>query len=90
MPGAAPGFSPMSYTCGREQGEDDPMNDMQVIRGARLRELPRPNRTYAQGRVCAHEGCETRLSVYNKAKYCWSHKPVTYPIVRGERKRTAA
>lgn len=61
-----------------------------VIRGARPRELPRPNRTYQEGRVCAQEGCQTRLSIYNKAKYCWAHAPVKFPLVRGERRRKAA
>jgi hypothetical protein len=57
------------------------------LRGSRPRELPRPNRTYSEGRVCAHEGCETRLSQYNKAQFCWAHVPVKYPLIRGERKR---
>jgi hypothetical protein len=61
-----------------------------VIKGARPRELPRPNRTYAQGRVCAEEGCETKISRYNKATYCWTHMPLTFPLVRGERKKKAA
>jgi hypothetical protein len=62
----------------------------QVIRGVRPRELPRPNRTYAQGRVCADPGCETRLSIYNKATHCWAHAPATFPLVRGQRRRKAA
>jgi hypothetical protein len=61
--------------------------DTMALRGSRPRELPRPNRTYGAGRVCAHEGCDTRLSQYNKATHCWAHAPVTYPLVRGERKR---
>jgi hypothetical protein len=66
------------------------MSDNQVVRGSRPRELPRPNRTYARGRVCAHEGCDTRISIYNKSPYCWAHAPLKYPLVRGERKRKAA
>jgi hypothetical protein len=61
-----------------------------VIRGARPKELPRPNRTYGDDRVCAEEGCETRISRYNKSKYCWSHIPLTFPLVRGERKKKRA
>lgn len=61
--------------------------DTMALRGSRPRELPPPNRTYGAGRVCAHEGCDTRLSQYNKATHCWAHAPVTYPLVRGERKR---
>ncbi len=57
------------------------------LRGTRPRELPRPNRTYGTDRVCAHEGCETRISRYNKAKHCYVHAPVRYPLVRGERKK---
>ena len=66
------------------------MSEMQAIRGARPRELPRPNRTYDRGRVCATDGCDTRLSIYNKSQYCWSLKPVTFPVTRGARRRKAA
>ena len=66
------------------------MSEMQAIRGARPRELPRPNRTYERDRVCAAEGCDTRLSIYNKAAYCWTHKPLTFPVSRGARRRKAA
>ena len=37
-----------------------------AYRGARIRELPRANRTYPGGRVCAAEGCSTKLSIYNR------------------------
>ena len=57
------------------------------LRGSRPRELPRPNRTYGTDRVCSNEECETRISQYNKAKFCWAHAPVKYPLVRGERKK---
>jgi hypothetical protein len=66
------------------------MSDSQMIRGSRPKELPRPNRTYGDGRVCAEEGCDTRISVYNRSNYCWVHAPVRFPIVRGQRKRKAA
>lgn len=65
------------------------MSDL-VVRGARPRELPRPNRTYGAGRVCAHPGCETRISMYNKADHCWAHAPLKFPLTRGERRRKAA
>ena len=61
-----------------------------VLRGSRPRELPRPNRTYSSDRVCAAEGCVTRLSVYNRASYCWTHTPTRFPLARGERRRKAA
>jgi hypothetical protein len=66
------------------------MSDQTTITGSRPRELPRPNRTYGQGRVCADEGCQTRLSMYNKSTYCWQHTPVRFPLVRGERRKKAA
>ncbi|HEV8572186.1 MAG TPA: hypothetical protein VGR49_03925 [Actinomycetota bacterium] len=66
------------------------MNETAAIKGSRPRELPRPNRTYKTGRVCAQEGCETRISMYNKAPYCWTHTPMKFPLVRGERKKKAA
>ncbi len=63
----------------------------EYIRGSRPRQLPRPSRTYGSDRVCDQEGCEPRISTYNKSKYCWSHAPVKYPLTRGERrKKTAA
>lgn len=63
------------------------MRENTVIRGSRPRELPRPNRVYREGRVCEHDGCETRISKYNKATFCWAHAPVRYPLTRGERKK---
>jgi hypothetical protein len=65
------------------------MTDL-VVKGNRARELPRPNRTYGRDRVCADPECETRVSVYNKSEYCWSHAPQRFPLVRGERRRKAA
>jgi hypothetical protein len=58
--------------------------------GTRIRELPRRNRTYPGGRVCAQEGCDTRLSVYNRSALCWQHEPVRPYFERGRRKREAA
>jgi len=57
-----------------------------MYRGARVRELPRANRTYTSGRVCATEGCTTKLSIYNKWSYCWQHEPVHTYISRGKRR----
>jgi len=59
-------------------------------RGASVRSLPRPNRQYHAGRVCAHPGCTTKLSVYNKWNHCWQHEPVHSYIPRGKRKRREA
>lgn len=60
------------------------------VKGSRPRELPRPNRTFEEGRVCASEDCGTRLSIYNRSDFCWQHTPVRFPFVRGQRKRKAA
>jgi len=59
-------------------------------RGAHVRELPHANRTYPTGRVCAAEGCATRLSIYNKSELCWQHEPVHEFISRGKRRRKEA
>ena len=60
------------------------------FRGASVRTLPRPNKSYGGGRVCADPGCETKLSVYNKWNYCWQHEPVHAYVPRGKRKRRTA
>ena len=40
----------------------------------------RPRKTYGDNRVCAHEGCRTRISAYNKNDLCWTHfQPVPRP-----------
>ena len=60
------------------------------FRGASVRTLPRANKSYGRGRVCAAPSCETKLSVYNKWDYCWQHEPVHAYIPRGKRKRRDA
>lgn len=61
-----------------------------AFRGARIRELPRANRTFPQGRVCAAKGCSTKLSIYNRWQFCWQHEPVHTYVARGKRKRREA
>lgn len=61
-----------------------------AVKGSKARELPKPNRTYAEGRVCSEGSCETRISRYNRAQYCWTHTPHSFPLVRGERRRKHA
>jgi hypothetical protein len=61
--------------------------DAITFRGARANTLPRPNRTYSTGRVCAIEGCATRLSVYNRSTFCWQHEPLRYDVLRGRKKK---
>ena len=62
------------------------MTQETAFRGARVTTLPRPNRTYAADRVCEAPGCGTKLSRYNKWKYCWQHEPVHAYIPRGKRR----
>jgi hypothetical protein len=59
----------------------------ETYRGGSVRTLPRPNKTFAKGRVCAAPGCETRLSMYSKWDHCWQHEPVHTYVPRGKRKR---
>jgi hypothetical protein len=56
------------------------------FRGAAVRTLPRANKRYKSGRVCADPGCGTKLSMYNKWQYCWQHEPVHSYVPRGKRK----
>jgi hypothetical protein len=40
----------------------------------------RPRKTYGGDRVCSHDGCDTRISSYNKNDLCWTHfQPVPRP-----------
>jgi len=34
-------------------------------------------------RNCQVSSCDTKLSIYNKKKFCFLHAPLTYPRVRG-------
>jgi hypothetical protein len=56
------------------------------FRGESVRTLPRANKKYTAGRVCATVGCETKLSMYNKWQYCWQHEPVHSYVPRGKRR----
>ena len=66
------------------------MAEETVYKGARVRSLPKPNRSYPTGRVCGAEGCETRLSMYNRWDFCWQHEPVHSYSPRGRRKKREA
>jgi hypothetical protein len=61
------------------------MGNQNAIKGERPTGLPRASRTYAKGRVCAHPGCETRLSTYNKRDRCWAHAEMKVPRLRGRK-----
>ncbi len=60
------------------------------LRGEAVHALPRRNRVWSKGRACAEEGCITRISIYNRSKYCWMHEPVRYYIARGRKKSPQA
>lgn len=60
------------------------------LRGSPVRALPRRNRTWGANRVCAQDGCVTRLSIYNRQPYCFAHAPIRYHIPRGRRSRAGS
>ena len=60
------------------------------FRGIHVRGLPRANRQFGTDRVCAAEGCDTKLSRYNKWEFCWQHEPVHTYTPRGKRKKRDA
>ena len=45
----------------------------------------RPSRSFGTGRVCKEPGCATRLSMYNKGKFCYQHEPKAAPRTRGRK-----
>lgn len=58
-----------------------------VLPGGRMDGVvPAQTRRYADGRTCAVEGCETRLSRYNPAEWCWVHETPRRFIARAERR----
>ena len=65
---------------------DEPLS----LRGETVRALPRRNRRWRAGRVCAEDGCVTRLSIYNRSTFCWAHEPEHYYVARGRKKRAEA
>jgi hypothetical protein len=69
---------------------DDMREEGLPLRGATVRALPRANRVWSAGRVCAEPGCITRISIYNRSKYCWSHEPLHYYVARGRKKAAEA
>lgn len=59
-----------------------------MTKGTRPGRMLPPSRTEGAGRVCAHPGCKTKLSVYNSAERCWQHAEVVFPNYRGKRLRS--
>ena len=61
------------------------MSKQVAIHGSRPQPLPRASHRKPQGRICGHEGCETRLSTYNKRDKCWAHAEMKVPRLRGRK-----
>jgi hypothetical protein len=55
-----------------------------IVKGAAIKGVTRPSRRFDVNRFCAKQGCETKLSQYNKSDYCHAHAPVRFPRVRGK------
>ena len=55
-----------------------------ALRASSVGRARRRPKTFGENRVCAAEGCETRLSRYNRASNCFSHAPAKFPRMRGE------
>jgi hypothetical protein len=43
----------------------------------------KPSRRILNERMCAEEGCPTRLSQYNPRDKCWAHADFKIPRLRG-------
>ena len=59
------------------------------IRGNRAAGLPKPSRQAERGRTCAQKGCDTMLSVYNRADKCWAHAGTKISPLRGRKPAVA-
>jgi hypothetical protein len=57
------------------------------MKGSRPQALPPASAEGSGGRICAHAGCATRLSVYNVRDVCWQHTDLSFPNHRGKRLR---
>jgi hypothetical protein len=55
------------------------------VRGERITSAEPSARRGPGGRVCAEEGCGTRLSIYNEGRHCSLHAPMVVPRTRGRK-----
>jgi hypothetical protein len=76
-------WRPFYEGCGMR---DEPLK----LRGSSVQALPKRNRVWSKDRTCAEDGCITRISIYNRSRYCWMHEPVRYYIPRGRKKSPQA
>jgi hypothetical protein len=56
-----------------------------AVQGTPISGSERPSRSFGKNRVCKEAGCETRLSIYNKGKFCYQHEPMAVPRTRGRK-----
>lgn len=54
-----------------------------VMKGRRLTGANRAPKTYSTERLCAKQGCSTKLSRYNRREWCYAHAPTKFPRLRG-------
>lgn len=97
--GAEPSCWLMSYLCVQEgtkrparRGrvseslqEGQTVGSAGAIKGSHVGELPRKSRQYANDRICAHPGCITKISRYNRRETCFAHAGVKIPRLRGRK-----
>jgi hypothetical protein len=58
-----------------------------ILRGRMAPSDIRSNRVHETGRVCAHDGCATVLSIYNSTGWCWQHELPHAYVLQAPRKR---
>ena len=54
------------------------------VQGERFTSVERGSPLAPGDRVCAEDGCLTRLSVYNDLDHCSLHAPMVVPRMRGK------
>jgi hypothetical protein len=68
--------------------EVDDLEDRLALRGKFPGGPGRGPRRGRVGRVCAHEGCRTVLSIYNTGDRCWEHTQATPYLLNVRRFRS--
>ncbi len=54
-----------------------------TMRATRPGSRARRPKSHAPGRVCQDGSCSTLVSRYNQSEFCFHHRPVKYPRLRG-------
>ncbi|MPY93078.1 MAG: hypothetical protein GEV08_08435 [Acidimicrobiia bacterium] len=57
--------------------------DETSIAGSRFSSEEGTVKHFSTGRVCSHDSCGTRLSIYNDGDFCAAHEPMTTMRTRG-------